>query len=331
MSNQLLLEDFAPMVKDIINNQGKVTFTVTGWSMQPMVYHRRDTVTLVKPKFPLKKYDLPFFCMDDGEFIMHRVIRINKDGTYECRGDNRWISEDNIRNDQIIGVVESFTRNGKVVKVDKSFLYYLYTRTWFILHPFKKLYNAPKRFKELIKRKIFLLKDIQRNFNKVKFDLGNGNVKKIEFRPAYAVDMKSIYNLHKELCIFEVENFNDQLIDFNWSNSEDGQIYFQRIRKEHFLWVAVDNNKTIAFIAGNIPKVTYSKEKVANLLHIYVKQEYRGLGIADRLIDIFKDYCNSRDCKNIKITVNEKNIAAYNLYKKKGFANNTKTLLCELD
>ena len=141
------MEAMYPLMAEMLEKDGTVTFTVAGWSMQPMVYNRRDTVTLAKPQLPLKKYDLPLFRLDNGKFILHRVVKVYKNGNYKCQGDNRWEPEDNIRDDQIIGVVKSFNRNGKQIDVDKSFGYWLYTRTWKFLHPFKKYY---KYFKAVV-------------------------------------------------------------------------------------------------------------------------------------------------------------------------------------
>lgn len=139
------MKDIYPFILEALNNGSTATIVVSGISMQPMLYNGRDTVTLSKPKFPLKKYDLPLFRLDDGRFILHRVIDINKDGTYICRGDNRWESEDGIRDDQIIGVVTSFVRNGKRTVIKNSLLYFLYTRTWKVMHHFKKYYKYFKR------------------------------------------------------------------------------------------------------------------------------------------------------------------------------------------
>ena len=147
MNKHIPMEAMYPLMAEMLEKDGTVTFTVAGWSMQPMVYNRRDTVTLVKPQLPLKKYDLPLFRLDNGKFILHRVVKVYKNGNYKCQGDNRWEPEDNIRDDQIIGVVKSFNRNGKQIDVDKSFGYWLYTRTWKFLHPFKKYY---KYFKAVV-------------------------------------------------------------------------------------------------------------------------------------------------------------------------------------
>ena len=147
MNKRIPMEEMYPLMAEMLEKDGTVTFTVSGWSMQPMVYNLRDTVTLVKPQLPLKKYDLPLFRLDDGKFILHRVVKVYKNGNYKCQGDNRCEPEDNIRDDQIIGVVKSFNRNGKQIDVDKSFGYWLYTRTWKFLHPFKKYY---KYFKAVV-------------------------------------------------------------------------------------------------------------------------------------------------------------------------------------
>lgn len=152
MTKYIPMENMYPLIAEMLDKNGEVTFTVSGWSMQPMVYHRRDTITLIKPTLPLKKYDLPFYRMDNGKFILHRVVKVYKEGLYKCQGDNCWICESPIRDDQIIGVVKSFNRNGKQIDVDKSIGYWLYTRTWRFLHPFKPLYHLPQRILSKIKK-----------------------------------------------------------------------------------------------------------------------------------------------------------------------------------
>ena len=48
MSKQkILMADIYPLIKEIIEKNGEATFTVSGMSMQPMLYNKRDTVTLV--------------------------------------------------------------------------------------------------------------------------------------------------------------------------------------------------------------------------------------------------------------------------------------------
>ena len=151
MANRVPMEEMYPLIEEMLNKNGTVSITVVGQSMQPMLYNLRDTVTLIKPAGPLKKYDLPFFRTDEGKFILHRVIKINHDKSYECRGDNCWKSENNIRDEQIIGIVKSFVRDGKTIFVDRSVGYWFYSRTWKFFHPFKKYHKYYVMIKNKLK------------------------------------------------------------------------------------------------------------------------------------------------------------------------------------
>ncbi len=223
--SELSLYDVYPIIKEKIEKENEVIITVLGVSMQPMLYNHRDTVTIVRPKLPLKKYDLPLFKMDDNTFVLHRVININPDGTYECRGDNRWESEDNIRDDQIIGVVKSFNRNGKQIDVDKSLGYWFYTRTWKILHPFKKYYKYRKlsyiknriigKIKSIKKRNLKLnnILNIERKSkNQIDFSGVISNVKKIGLNPKTSNGYEPCYDMPEIFMRLNIKE-TDCLID----------------------------------------------------------------------------------------------------------------------
>lgn len=112
-------------MKEALEENGEVSFVSAGTSMMPTIRDRMDTVTLVKPCGKLKKGDIPFYQRDNGQYILHRIIYVNGD-TYVTRGDNQWVNEYNVRQDQIIGVLKSIERSGKVYNVeDKEYKYYL--------------------------------------------------------------------------------------------------------------------------------------------------------------------------------------------------------------
>lgn len=146
------MAELYPVMAEKIANGGEVTFKVAGKSMQPMVFHRRDTVTIKKHSGKLKKYDLPFYRRDDGSFILHRVIKLQKNGNYTCRGDNQWEKEFDVRDDQIIGVVTSFTRGGKVVDVNVSRGYKFYCKIWPWVHFLKPLYKYFVKFQSIFSK-----------------------------------------------------------------------------------------------------------------------------------------------------------------------------------
>ena len=53
-----------PLIEEQINHSGFVTFTPRGNSMLPLLRNNKDTITLKKPDFPLKKYDIAFYKRD---------------------------------------------------------------------------------------------------------------------------------------------------------------------------------------------------------------------------------------------------------------------------
>ncbi len=105
------ISEMLPVMEEILASGGEVTFTPRGRSMWPMLRNGLDTVTLKKTDKPLKKYDVPLYKNQDGKFILHRVIRKNKNG-YVMRGDNTLTNEYGITDDMIIGVLSSFRSRG---------------------------------------------------------------------------------------------------------------------------------------------------------------------------------------------------------------------------
>lgn len=125
MSEKISLNEMEPLIRETLDKNGEVSFVSAGRSMLPIIRDRKDTVTLVKPKKNIKAGDVVFYQRDNGRFILHRVMYVNA-GTYVMRGDNQWDNEYNVRRDQIIGVLKSIERNGKVHNVtDRDYLMYV--------------------------------------------------------------------------------------------------------------------------------------------------------------------------------------------------------------
>lgn len=110
-------------VEKSLYENGVYTGKTQGDSMEPMLKEGRDTVIIVSPKFPLKKYDVPVYRRDD-HITMHRIIKCTKKGYIIC-GDNRSYLEKDIKDSDIIGVLSGFYHNGRYVDVkDKSYIKY---------------------------------------------------------------------------------------------------------------------------------------------------------------------------------------------------------------
>ena len=91
--------------------------------MEPMLREGRDRVVIVKPEFPLKKYDVPVYRRDD-HYTMHRIVRVTKKGYVIC-GDNRITIERDITDKDIVGVLAGFYRGDEYVEcTDEAYLKY---------------------------------------------------------------------------------------------------------------------------------------------------------------------------------------------------------------
>ena len=107
------LAEIFPIIEEQLSAGKEVRFSPNGISMLPMLRSGRDSVTLKKAPPTLKKYDLPLYKRDDGKFVLHRVVKLEKGGTYTMCGDNQIYREKGIKHTQIVGVVTSFERKGK--------------------------------------------------------------------------------------------------------------------------------------------------------------------------------------------------------------------------
>lgn len=152
MSKKVSIEDVMPLIEEQINHSGFVTFTPRGNSMLPLLRNNKDTITLKKPDFPLKKYDIAFYKRDSGTYVLHRIVKVN--GTdYTMRGDNQFLDENNIRQDQIIGVVDSFTRKG-IKYTGSEISYKIYCRLWVKTVSIRRILRIMRRIAGKVKRKI---------------------------------------------------------------------------------------------------------------------------------------------------------------------------------
>lgn len=155
MNKRVSISELVPIFEEILDSGGSVSFTPRGTSMLPMLSDGTDTVVLKKPEGKLRKYDLPlYFRKITKKYILHRVVSIEKNGTYTMCGDNQLAREYGVRDEDIVGVVTSFTHNGKTVSVDE-FSYKFYCRKivfkkrirWHCSYFKRKIINFLKRFK----------------------------------------------------------------------------------------------------------------------------------------------------------------------------------------
>lgn len=136
------MEELMPLLQLQMETAGSAVLMITGWSMLPMLHHRKDTVTLCPVAGSCEKCDVILYLRDNGRYVLHRILRKTKEGYLLC-GDNQFFTE-KVRRDQVLAVVTGFTRNGKFYSVTHPG-YRRYARLWVFFHPVRFLYLIPRR------------------------------------------------------------------------------------------------------------------------------------------------------------------------------------------
>lgn len=111
-----------------INKTGKLIYTNVGDSMMPLIRQGKDLLIIEKVNGRPKKYDVPLYKRDSGQYVLHRILKVRKNDYVIC-GDNRWGREYGIQDRHIIGVLTGIIRDGREVSVnDKK--YKVYVHLW---------------------------------------------------------------------------------------------------------------------------------------------------------------------------------------------------------
>lgn len=112
-----------------IRRKGKLIYTNVGDSMEPLIRQGRDLLIITaKPEGRLKRYDVPLYKRDSGQYVLHRILKVRADDYVIC-GDNRWQRECGITDRHIVGVLTGIVRDGKEISVNDK-RYRLYVHLW---------------------------------------------------------------------------------------------------------------------------------------------------------------------------------------------------------
>lgn len=137
--------------EEIINTQGKLIYTNKGDSMMPLIKEGRDLIVISKVNGRLKKYDVPLYKRDNGQYVLHRILKVRENDYVIC-GDNRYYKEYGITDKHIIGVLTAVIRKDKEISVN-SFGYRLYVHLWCDLFLIRKIILKSKNVLKRMKRK----------------------------------------------------------------------------------------------------------------------------------------------------------------------------------
>lgn len=116
----------------ILKETGRVVYTTRGVSMRPLLRQGKDVVVIEAPKEHWKKYDTVLFLRRNGQYVLHRILKVSGD-RYWIVGDN-CVSGEMVEEEQMIGILTQIKRGGRTIKVT-DWQYRLYTHIWCDAYP----------------------------------------------------------------------------------------------------------------------------------------------------------------------------------------------------
>lgn len=146
----------------------------------------------------------------------------------------------------------------------------------------------------------------------------------MNFRSANLNDSLQLDNLLTKLVEDEKINY-DKYINIGKINGLYQTLLINNNNNTH-AFVCEENNKIVGYIYCYV-----NNESIGILDALYIEKEYRGLGIATKLIELAINWLKDEKLvKLIEISVMDKNELAKKLYKKLGFQKFKETLRIEI-
>lgn len=124
----------------LLQGQRNVAIPVTGGSMVPFL-HSGDMAYLDLPDSPLKKGDIVLYTRESGRYILHRIKRINKDGSFIMVGDAQQELELLPRRELIHARVTSALHCGKHIHPGQP-RWWFYQHIWLNIVPIRHFLMA---------------------------------------------------------------------------------------------------------------------------------------------------------------------------------------------
>lgn len=141
----------------------------------------------------------------------------------------------------------------------------------------------------------------------------------IEIKKADITYLADIQNLNNQLFELEYNNF-DSALKVGWTYEKDGEEYFNDMLNNEIIYIALDKEKVVGYLAGSINiQGSYVTKSLAEVDNMFILEEYRKYGIGTKLINAFKEYCSKNQIEELKVTASAKNKKAIDFYMKNGF------------
>lgn len=146
------MEQLGPLLEEQLD-YGSARLPVTGSSMLPMLREGRDMVRLVKAEGTLRRGEVILYRRESGQYVLHRLIRMEDADICLCCGDNQWQRE-LVPRERVIARVEGFFRAGTWIDTRRHKGYLCYQHVWTALFPVRRPIILARRLLGCLRRSI---------------------------------------------------------------------------------------------------------------------------------------------------------------------------------
>lgn len=131
---------YMSVLQELLEQGKEVSLTITGNSMSPFLIHGRDAILLAPANGCWKKGDMAFYRRTGGQYVMHRICRVNTQGECFFVGDAQQEVEGPIREDQIFAKVISVRRKNRWIGPG-DFWWEFFAHFWINVIPLRKIFR----------------------------------------------------------------------------------------------------------------------------------------------------------------------------------------------
>ena len=124
-------------LRELVREGHDVNLIISGSSMAPFLIHHRDTIIFGPVDRPLKRGDMVFYERPSGQFVMHRIRKVGREGLYLI-GDAQTETEGPLPPDYVFAIIKQVCRKG-VWLDEKSKVWRFFATVWLRVIPFRRI------------------------------------------------------------------------------------------------------------------------------------------------------------------------------------------------
>lgn len=135
---QVDTHEYMSALRSLTDQGHSVSVLISGGSMSPFLAGGRDTVFFSKPDSPLRRGDIVFYTRPGGQYVMHRIRRVRRDGLLDIIGDAQTQTETGVLPAQVFARADAVCRKGQMLRPG-DFLWELFRGPWLRLVPLRHI------------------------------------------------------------------------------------------------------------------------------------------------------------------------------------------------